>query len=102
MLSKIVLIATVAAFGFAGSAFAQALGPGEVTYIHKTGKLKTVKLSAQNEEKMIKAGRELPAGAVVYQHGGKVYIIENKPAATGGKTMIEQEYPGLMPDSGDY
>jgi hypothetical protein len=102
MLSRTILIATVAAFGFTSAAFAQALSPGEVTYINKAGKLKTAKLSAANEEKMAKAGHELPAGAVIYQHGGKVYIIENKPAAAGGKTMIEQEYPGLMPDSSDY
>lgn len=47
------------------------------------------KMSAASHTKaMGMGGRELPMGAMVYRHGGKLYLVENK---AGAKTSMVQE-----------
>ena len=101
MISKALLIATVATFGFVSYASAQAPTEGTATYVGPKG-IHTVKLSKAHHEKMMKMGRVATGSVMVYRTGGKTYVLENKPGKTPGKTMIQEEFDDLMPDSSQY
>jgi hypothetical protein len=101
MITRALLIATVATFGFVSYASAQDAGEGTATYIGPK-RTKTVKLSKAHHEKMLKMGHVATGSVMVYHTGGKTYVLENKPGKAAGKTMIQEEFEGLMPDSAEY
>lgn len=102
MISRLVLVSSVALFGFTGYAAAQQISEGSVLHVTSKGKAHVVKLKPAHHEKMMAAAHPLPNGAVIYRSKGQLYLLENKPGATAGKTMLQEEYDELGPDSEGY
>jgi hypothetical protein len=102
MISKAILIATVATFGLVGYASAQEMKEGTAIHVTSKGKSHVVNLTKAHHEKMMKMGHEIPAGAIIYRSGGKTYLLENTAGTSASKTMIQQEFPELEPDSSEY
>jgi hypothetical protein len=116
-LSKTALLAAGLAFGlttmsYTTTVYAQAQNtPGDmlsdvgedeaVYYKSETGKMtkSKVKMTAAMHTKAMSAGaKEMSKGAkptktsMVYKHGGKMYMLENKPGAAAGKTMLQENF----------
>ena len=101
-LPKIALFASVAAFLAGGTLYAQAQTVAEGYMLHvdpTTGKTVTMKVDTKGHELIMKEGRLLPVGAIIYRSGGQLRFLEDKNAkrrdAVGGvaavarSTMIE-------------
>ena len=105
-LSKMTLLAAGLAVGLSTMAFAQPqnrpgdmlsdVGQDEMIYLKaETGKVTKAKAKitdAHHTKAMAAGARELPRGAAIYRKGGKLYLLENKPGKTAGKTMIQEEF----------
>jgi hypothetical protein len=104
--SKLTVLAAGLALGLSSAAFAQSqnvpgnmlsdMGQDEIIYLKaETGKVSKAKakMTDSSHGKAMTAGaRELPRGAMIYRKGGKLYLLENKPGKTAGKTMIHEEF----------
>ena len=65
----------------------------------KTGKVTKApkKLTAAHHGKMSgMSPREIPAGAMIYRRGGKLYMLENKVVGPGGRTMIHENFQDVF------
>ena len=86
-LSKIIL----AAAGFAAVFATTAVRAEEIRdveerhamYLDSQGRMHMMTLNAAGHGMMMKHGRALPAGAMVYRSGGRFYMLENKKAGRG-------------------
>jgi hypothetical protein len=91
-MSKIVLIAC----GLAGVLATSAARAEEIRdveerhamFLDTAGKMHMITLNTAGHDMVMKNGRELPAGALVYRAGGKFYVVENKKM-TDGKMMFD-------------
>lgn len=112
-ISKITLLAATLALGLstagvATKSFAQTQNtPGNmlsdvgedeaVLIMGSNGKMMKAKgrMSAASHTKaMGMGGHELPMGAMIYRHGGKLYLVENK---AGAKTsMVQESFPDMF------
>lgn len=72
------------------------VGEDESIYLQaETGRMtksKSKMSDASHAKAMQMGARELPRGAMVYRKGGKLYLLENKPGKTAGKSMINEEF----------
>ena len=125
-LSKRALLASALALGltsvgFSTAVYAQAQNnPGDmlsevgedeaIYYKAETGKMTKakVKITAAHHTKAMAAGaKEITKGtkptktALIYKHGGKLYMLENKPGAAAGKSMIQENFQDMF-DTGTY
>ncbi|MGZ5865665.1 MAG: hypothetical protein ACXWKC_09795 [Xanthobacteraceae bacterium] len=88
------------------------LGEEDATYYKaETGRFTKakVKISAAHHAKAMAAGaKEVPTGtkptksALIYKHGGKLYMLENKPGTAAGKTMIQENFQEIFDGSHQY
>ncbi|MGZ3409115.1 MAG: hypothetical protein ACXWKA_02020 [Xanthobacteraceae bacterium] len=76
-----------------------------VYYKAETGKMTKakVKMTAAHHTKAMAAGaKEITKGtkptktALIYKHGGKLYMLENKPGTAAGKTMIQEQFQDVF------
>ena len=72
------------------------VGQDEMIYLKaETGRVSKAraKMTEGSHAKAMQMGaRELSGSAMVYRKGGKLYLLENKPGKTAGKTMIHEEF----------
>jgi len=126
-LSKRALLASGLALGlttvgYATAVYAQSQNtPGDmlndvgedeaVYYKAETGKMTKakVKITAAHHTKAMAAGaKEITKGtkptktSLVYKHGGKMYMLENKPGAAAGKTMIQEGFQDVFDGNHQY
>jgi hypothetical protein len=108
--------------GFTTAAYAQAQNnPGDmlsdvgedeaVYYKAETGKMTKakVKMTAAHHTKAMAAGaKEIQKGtkpsktALIYKHGGKMYMLENKAGAAAGKSMIQEQFQDVFDGNHQY
>ena len=91
-LSKIALFASVAAFLAGGTLYAQAQTIAEGYMLHvdpATGKTVTMKVDTKGHELIMKEGRLLPVGAIIYRSGGQLRYLEDKKMPSGA--MLSEE-----------
>ena len=72
------------------------LEEGHIKYIHPSGRTTTHRVSEKKHAAVMKEGRPLAAGAMIYRKGGKLYLIEDKQMP-GGK-MLSDERAGWSID----
>ena len=109
LISKRAFVAASAAvlIGLSSGAIAQTkksseattLGEGEAVMIGPKGQhlhKSNVKVTAaQHEAAMKKGAREIKPGAVIYHHGGKIYMLEdnaNEKASQGFQSNFDVDY----------
>ena len=82
-----------------------------VYYKAETGKMTKakVKMTAAHHAKAMAAGaKEITKGtkptktALIYKHGGKLYMLENKPGAAAGTTMIQENFQEIFDGNHQY
>jgi hypothetical protein len=88
------------------------VGEDEAVYYNSnTGKMTKakVKVSAAMHTKAMAAGaKEVAKGtkptktAMVYKHGGKIYMLENKAGSAAGKTMIQEQFQDMFDGAHQY
>jgi hypothetical protein len=88
------------------------MGEDEAVYYNSvTGKMTKakIKVTAAHHTKAMAAGaKEVAKGtkptktSLVYRHGGKVYMLENKPGAAAGKTMIQDSFQDMFDGAHQY
>jgi|SwirhisoilCB1_FD_contig_31_2348654_length_481_multi_7_in_0_out_0_1 hypothetical protein len=88
------------------------VGEDEAIYYNAaTGKMTKakVKMTAAMHTKAMSAGaKELAKGAkptktaLVYKHGGKMYVLENKAGSAAGKTMIQEQFQDMFDGNHQY
>lgn len=113
--------------GIATNAFAQArdggaqntpgdmlsdVGEDEAIYYNAvTGKATKAKMkvtAAHHTKAMAAGAKEVAKGtkptktSLLYKHGGKIYMLENKPGATAGKTMIQDSFQDMFDGAHQY
>jgi len=86
------------------------IGEDEAIYYNAaTGKMTKARAKMTNERhtKAMAAGaKEVAKGtkptktSLVYRHGGKIYMLENKPGSTAGKTMLQESFQDMF--GGDH
>jgi hypothetical protein len=88
--SKIALLASVAAFLASGTHYAQAqmVDEGHVIHVDPSGKTKVMRVHTKGHEALMKEGRPLAAGAIIYRSGGRLHLVEDK-RMPGGKMLSE-------------
>jgi hypothetical protein len=126
-LSKTALLAAGLALGlttmsYTTTVYAQAQNtPGDmlsdvgedeaVYYKAETGRMTKakVKMTAAHHTKAVAAGaKEITKGtkpsktSLVYKHGGKMYMLENKPGTAAGKTMIQENFQDVFDGNHQY
>ena len=90
-MSKIGAIAGTAVVLAATAVFAMTkMTDGEGIYVSPSG-YHVVKSSGAGHAQIMKHARSLPAGAVVYRSGGKLYLLEDKKLPRG-KMMFEETW----------
>jgi hypothetical protein len=109
-LSKLTMLAAAAGVALSVStftqsvAYAQDMGDDEAVYVNpRSGKVTKSKkkiTAAHHTKAMAKGGREI-SGAMIYRRGGKLYLIENKPAS-GGKTLIQEDFQDMWDGNHQY
>jgi hypothetical protein len=96
--NRALLAATAAALiGFSSGAMAQTkksteaakMEEGSAIYVHPKGvhKSSVAVTSAQHEAAMKKGAREIKPGAVIYHHGGKLYLMEDNANEKASQTF---------------
>jgi hypothetical protein len=82
-----------------------------VYYKAETGKMTKAKakITAAHHTKAMAAGaKEVPKGtkptksALLYKHGGKIYMLENKPGAAAGKTVVQEGFQDMFDGNHQY
>ena len=126
-LSKVTLLAAGLALGlttmsYTSAVYAQAqntpgdmlsdVGEDEAVYYNAvTGKVTKAKVKIDNARhtKAMSAGaKEVARGtkptktSLLYKHGGKIYMLENKPGAAAGKTMIQDSFQDMFDGAHQY
>jgi hypothetical protein len=127
LLSKRELLASALVLGVTGAGYTTAVyaqaqnSPGDmlndvgedeaVYYKSETGKMtkSKVKMTAAHHTKAMAAGaKEVPKGtkptktSMIYKHGGKMYMLENKPGTAAGKTMIQEQFQDVFDGNHQY
>jgi hypothetical protein len=54
-----------------------------LVYMNAAGQVTTHKVSAKAHDTVIKHGKALSAGAMIYRHGGRLYLIEDTKQPNG-------------------
>jgi hypothetical protein len=88
------------------------VGEDEAIYYNAaTGKMTKakIKVTAAHHTKAMAAGaKEVTKGtkptksSLLYKHGGKIYMLENKPGAAAGKTMIQDSFQDMFDGAHQY
>jgi hypothetical protein len=87
-LSKIALVACGLSAAFIGFVSAQDNNPWDLKdrqafFMDPTGQMKRVTLNDTGHAMMMKEGKHLAAGAMLYRSGGKLYLLENQKMPDG-------------------
>jgi hypothetical protein len=126
-LSKMALLAAGLALGvttmsYTSTVYAQSqntpgdmlsdIGEDEAVYYNAaSGKMTKAKMkvSAAHHTKAMAAGaKEVAKGtkptktSLVYKKGGKIYMLENKPGAAAGKTMLQEGFQDMFDGAHQY
>ncbi len=88
------------------------MGEDEAVYYNAaTGKMTKAKMKVTptHHTKAVAAGaKEVAKGtkpsktSLVYRHAGKVYMLENKPGAAAGKTVVQEGFQDMFDGAHQY
>ncbi|MFD2183177.1 hypothetical protein [Rhodoplanes azumiensis] len=89
---RLVSSATIAAVLVSAAAVAQsAMADRQAVYVSPTGSQSVLTANAKGHDMIMKHGRELPAGAIVYRNGGKLYVVEDRKMPNGAMLFADME-----------
>ncbi|RAI42790.1 hypothetical protein [Rhodoplanes roseus] len=85
--STIAMLAGVAALamatGVVSAQTARGMTDRQAIYVSPSGAHDVLTPNAAGHAMIMKEGRELPAGAIVYRNGGKLYVLEDRKMSGG-------------------
>jgi hypothetical protein len=55
----------------------------QAIYVSPSGTHDVLTPTAKGHDTIMKEGRELPAGAIIYRNGSKLYVLEDRKMASG-------------------
>src|SRR5262245_49917740 len=91
-LSTTLLLISVVTVAGAAPAAAQeeqnVLRENAMMYVDSLGRMSQWKAGQGSHARMMRMGRPLPAGTIVYHSGGRLYMAMNRKM-TGGKRLVE-------------
>lgn len=92
--TKLALVVGAMTLAFTGLAHAQGADPWDLKermgiFVDDSGKAKLMRMTDTGHATIMREGRALPAGAIVYRSGGKLYLLEDKKMSDG-KMMFDK------------
>lgn len=93
---KSIFVSTIAAATVlvAAGAFAQSgrsMSDRQAVYVAPDGTSSMLSANAKGHEMIMKNGRELPAGAIIYRSGGKLYVVEDRKMSNGAMLFADMD-----------
>jgi hypothetical protein len=62
---------------------ARSMNDRQAIYVSPSGAHDVLTPNPKGHDMIMKEGRELPAGAILYRSGGKLYVLEDRKMASG-------------------